>query len=192
MTNSRITRRGVLAGSGAGLIALAACSGRNSVGSAQVVDTNVERAVALMYERLPFTRDLSDRAVGMLVMPGILKGGFIVGGAYGEGALRTRADGYRQSSSYYSFGGASVGFQAGVQKTAHTLFFMTDEALARFQNSQNWEVGADAEVTLVDTGVKADLNTTHTQRPVLAVIYSQQGLLAGASLEGAKYNRILT
>lgn len=192
MTKSRITRRGVLAGTGAGLMSLAACGGRNSIGSAQAVDTNVERAVALMYERLPFTRDISQRAMGMLVMPGVVKGGFIVGGAYGEGALRLRSDGYRQTANYYSFGAASVGYQIGLQKTAHTLFFMTDGALNKFQKSQNWEVGADAEVTLLDTGVKADLNTTVAQQPVLAVIYSQQGLLAGASLEGAKYNRILT
>ncbi|MFK7942501.1 MAG: YSC84-related protein [Paracoccaceae bacterium] len=191
MMNLKLTRRGVLAGSGVGLMVLAGCGGRDSLDSTGGVDANVERAVATMYDRLPFTRDIASRAAGMLVMPGIVKGGFIVGGAYGEGALRVRGDNYRQSAAYYSFGAASVGYQIGLQKTAHTLFFMTDGALDKFRNSQNWEVGADAEVTVLDTGVKADLNTTIAQQPVLAVIYSQQGLMAGASLEGAKYTRIL-
>ncbi|MEM1298211.1 MAG: YSC84-related protein [Pseudomonadota bacterium] len=192
MNTSKITRRGVLAGGGAGLMAVAGCASSNSINSAGSVDASVERAVAQMYERLPFTQDIAGRAAGMLVMPGIVKGGFIVGGAYGEGALRLPGDGYSQSAAYYSFGAASVGYQAGLQKTAHALFFMTPAALSKFQTSQNWEVGADAEVTVIDTGVKADLNTTVAQQPVLAVIFSQQGLLAGASLEGAKYSRILT
>ena len=191
MKDTQITRRGLMAGTGASALALAGCASSNSINSASSVDEDVERALVLMYERLPFTRGLAIRAAGMLVMPGIVKGGFIVGGSYGEGALRLHDDSYRQTADYYSFGSASVGYQAGLQKTAHTLFFMTPDALTRFRNSSNFEVGADAEVTILDTGVKADLNTTVAQQPVLAVIYSQQGLLAGASLEGAKYSRIL-
>lgn len=175
----------------AGMAGLAGCApGSSGLNSAASVDESVNFAIRTMNERLPFTQDLQNRAAGMLIMPGIVKGGFIVGAAYGEGALRLPGDGYRQSASYYSFGAGSVGFQAGLQKTAHALFFMTPAALTRFQQSKGWEAGVDAEVTVLDTGVKADVNTTAAQRPVLAVVFDQSGLAAGASLEGAKYTRI--
>lgn len=184
------TRRQLLLGGGA--VALSACATSGSVSSAGAIDENVNQAIAQMYRVLPYSRDIASRAQGALVMPGVLKAGFIVGGAYGEGALRMANDGYRQSSAYYSFGAGSVGFQAGAQKTAHALFFMTPNALAQFRRGRGFEVGADAEVTLIDAGVKGDLNTTVTQQPILAVVFSQQGLLAGASLEGAKYTVLRT
>lgn len=184
------TRRNAILGGGA--LALSACATSGSVSSASAIDTNVDQAIAQMYRVLPYTRDIASRAQGALIMPGVVKAGFIVGGAYGEGALRSAADGYRQSSAYYSFGAGSVGFQAGAQKTAHALFFMTPAVLDRFRGGKGFEIGADAEVTLIDAGVKGDLNTTITQQPILAVVFSQQGLLAGASLEGAKYTRLVT
>ena len=186
------TRRQALLGIGAlgAATGLAGCSSGGSLNSGESVDGSVNDAIRLMHDRLPFTRQIQDRAAGMLIMPGIVKAGFIVGASYGEGALRLKADGYRNTADYYSFGAGSVGYQAGLQKTAHALFFMTQGALAKFRASQGWEIGADAEVTVLDTGVKADLNTTQAQRPVLAVVFSQAGLLAGASLEGAKYTRI--
>ncbi len=184
-------RRIFCLGAGAGVLALSGCvEGNRGLGSEAGVDGNVNDAIAMMYARLPYTRELASQARGILVMPGVYKGGFVVGAAYGEGALRVPGDGYSGSAAYYAFAGASVGWQAGVQKTAHALFFMADSALQKFNSSQNWEVGADAEVTLLDTGVKADLNTTVAQKPVLAVVFNQAGLMAGASLEGAKYTRI--
>ena len=183
------TRRQVVIGVGA--LGLSACATSGSLNSGASIDESVNRAMAQMYRVLPYTRDIAQRATGVLIMPGIVKAGVIVGGAYGEGALRTSADGYQRTASYYSFGSASVGYQLGLQKTAHALFFMTPAALAKFQGSNGFEVGADAEVTLIDTGFKADLNTTAIQQPILAVVFSQKGLLAGASLEGAKYTRLV-
>lgn len=183
-----LTRRIALAGLTASLVS--ACANKVTGSTAAQIDANVDEGIADMNARLPFTREIAGRAVGMLMMPGIIKGGLIVGGAYGEGALRLPADGYRGSQGYYNFAAGSLGWQAGVQKTAHAIFFMTDAALDRFRTSDGWEVGADAEVTVLDTGIKAELNTTLAQRPVIAVIYSQQGLMAGASLEGAKYSRV--
>ena len=183
------TRRQVMIGAGA--LGLSACATSGSLNSGASIDTSVNEAQAQMYRVLPYTREIAQRAAGVLIMPGIVKAGVIVGGAYGEGALRTAADGFRRSVDYYSFGSASVGYQLGLQKTAHALFFMTPAALTKFRNSRGFEVGADAEVTLIDTGIKADLNTTALQQPILAVVFSQKGLLAGASLEGAKYTRLI-
>lgn len=184
-----LTRRLMLSGLAASAASACATSANIRNGGADI-DNQVSLAIEDMYRRLPYTRDLAGRAFGMLVMPGVIKGGFIVGGAYGEGALRLPDTGYAASANYYSFSAGSAGFQIGGQKTQHALFFMTEPALTRFQGSQGWEVGGDAEVTLLDGGVKADVNSTLAQQPVIGVIFGQQGLLAGVSLEGAKYSRI--
>ena len=119
-------------------------------------------------------------------MPDVVKGGLIIGGSYGEGALRIGG----ATDSYYSVAAASVGYQIGVQTTSHALFFMTEAALSSFQRSSGWELGADAEFTVPGDGISLNLDSTTAKSPVIAVIFAQDGLLAGASLEGAKYTRI--
>ncbi len=182
------TRRNILVAM-AGTAAFAVGPARAANNSVEI-DSQVDEALAEMYEQFPGTRELSNRSKAMLVMPGVVKGGFVVGGAYGEGALRMPADGYARTKDYYSFASASIGFQAGLQRTRHTLFFMTDSALSDFERKQGFEVGVDAEVTVLDAGFNAALNTTSTQRPVLALVFGKTGLLAGASLEGGKYSLI--
>jgi len=123
-------------------------------------------------------------------MPSVVKGGFIVGGSYGEGALRY-VEGYEApAAGYYSVAAASVGLQAGVQSSSHVLFFMTDEAVENFRRSDGWEVGADAEVTFPDAGLNLGVNSTLLQKPIIGVVFGQDGFLVGASLEGSKYSPI--
>lgn len=184
----RLTRRPVIAGLGA-LAVAAALPARAE--NASVIDARVNIALEILYADVPGTRELATRARGILVMPEVVKGGFILGGAYGEGALRLNdGSNYQTTAEYYSVGAASVGLQAGLQKTSHALFFMTDDALARFRRADGWEVGADAEVTFPEKGVNFGVDSTTTQRPIVGFVFAQDGLLIGASLEGAKYSRI--
>ena len=161
--------------------------------SRDVIDARVNLALGQMWSKLPETRKLSPRAKAMLVMPEVLKGGFIVGGAYGEGALlmNDEVHGYEAPAiGYYSVAAASVGLQLGVQTTSHVLFFMTDEALVGFQKSDGWEIGADAEVTFPEHGLNVQANSTLLNSPVIGVVFGQDGFLVGASLEGSKYSAI--
>jgi len=185
-----LTRRHVIGG----LVAVPMAPGLTAYAEdADVIDARVNLALGKMYSKLPNTRKLSHNAKGMLVMPSVLKGGFIVGGAYGEGSLLMNdpVNGYGQpSAGYYSVAAASVGFQAGVQTTSHVLFFMTDDAVESFKRADGWEVGADAEVTFPDAGLNAQLNSTLLEQPIIGVVFGQDGFLVGASLEGAKYSRV--
>lgn len=159
----------------------------------EVIDSRVNLALGTMWSKLPNTRQLSPRAKAMLVMPEVLKGGFIVGGAYGEGALLMNDDveGYEAPAvGYYAVAAASVGLQIGVQSSSHVLFFMTDQAVANFRASDGWEVGADAEVTFPDAGLNLQVNSTLLEKPIIGVVFGQDGFLVGASLEGAKYSPI--
>ena len=78
-----------------------------------------------------------------------------------------------------------------MQSSNHVLFFMTDEALDRFQRSDGWEVGADAEVTLPDSGMLLQLNSTLVNKPIIGIVFGQDGFMLGASLQGAKYSPIV-
>jgi lipid-binding SYLF domain-containing protein len=157
----------------------------------EIIDARVNLALGRMYANVPDSRTLSARARGMLVMPSVLKGGFLLGGAYGEGSLllNSAERGYEPpAAGYYSVAAASVGLQAGIQTTSHVLFFMTDQALAKFRAAQGWEIGADAEVTFPEKGLNAQTNSTVLNQPVVALVFGGDGLLIGASLEGAKYS----
>ena len=188
-----LNRRSLLAAMASLAVAELAVPGPARAAGRTVIDNRVRMALEQMYAQLPGTRDLASRARAMLVMPSVVTGGFILGGAYGEGALLTGdGHGYQgPAAGYYSVASASVGLQVGVQSSHHVLFFMTDEALERFRRADGWEIGADAEVALPESGMTLQLNSTLMNKPIIGVVFGQDGFMLGASLEGAKYSPIV-
>ena len=179
-------RRALLTGAAASL-ALAACS--NGVGSdgATKLDARADATISYLENNYPGTRDLGSKAVGTLIMPLVTEASFGIGGSFGQGALRVD----NTTIDYYSATQASFGFQAGAQQYAHVLYFMTEEALAEFRASSGYAVGADIEYAFNDQGGNLSAETTTVLSPVVAVIFGQAGLIAGASVEGTKYTRII-
>lgn len=182
-----LNRRSLLAGMAGIAIATPA-----SAASRAIIDNQVQIGLNTMFTKLPETRELASRAPGMLMMPSVLKSGFFFGGAYGEGALLTgvAAGLTPPAAGYYSVVSLSFGLQFGAQTTGHALFFMTQEALDRFQRADGWKVGADAEVTWPGDGRTIQTDSKIMNQPVLGIVFSRDGLLIGASLEGAKYSRL--
>ncbi|HEY8902392.1 MAG TPA: hypothetical protein VIM48_01710, partial [Chthoniobacterales bacterium] len=86
----------------------------------------------------PTAQALSQQAVGILVFPKIVKGGFIVAGQFGEGALFQG----NMVTGYYSTAAASVGYQAGLERYGYALFFMNEKALDYLRKSNGWSLGA--------------------------------------------------
>jgi len=180
------SRRGFILSAGAGVTA--ACSGGTKNRARDRIDSNVQTAVQQMKLLHPFTVDLASKAAGMLMMPKIRKAGFGLGGSYGEGALLIGG----ATVDYYNLIAASFGFQAGVQQYSSVLFFMDSNVLRDFRERDGWTMGADLEFTLLDSGSGAagiDNNTYPDE--VYAIVFNQAGLLIGASLEGAKYSRVI-
>ena len=167
-------------------LALTACgNGTASSGAAQI-DARVDATRDYLFNTYPGTRELAANAAGVLYMPLITEAGFFFGGAYGRGALRIDD----VTVDYYSSTRASYGLQAGAQQYAHALFFMTDQALADFRRSDGWAVGADAFYATPEQAGSIGKESTEIQ-PVVALVFGQSGLMAGVSLEGAKYTRII-
>lgn len=182
---SNLSRRGFTLGMLAPL--LAACGNGVDSRGPQKIDARADTTLNYLYTNYPSTRDLADKSTGMLVMPLVTEGGFLIGGGYGRGALRVGGT----TVDYYSATKGSFGLQIGAQQFAHVLFFMTENALARFRRSSGWVAGADIEYVFNDIGENLRADTTTASTPVVAVIFGQAGLLAGVSLEGMKYTRII-
>lgn len=184
---SNLSRRSFTIGALAASPLLAACG--NGVGStgAQKIDARVDSTMNYLFTQYPNTQDLADKSTGTLVMPLVTEGGFLVGGGYGRGALRVGG----VTVDFYSATKGSFGLQIGAQQFAHVLFFMTEDALSRFRRSSGWVAGADVEYVFNDNGGNLRADTTTATAPVVAVIFGQAGALAGISLEGMKYSRII-
>jgi len=178
-------RRAVLMGLGA-TAGLAACANGVNSNGGSMIDARVDVARDYLFQQYPGTRDLVNRSSGALFMPLITEAGLGIGGAYGRGALRINGI----TVDYYSATKASVGFQIGAQQYAHALFFMTPDALAQFRSSSGWVAGADLRYAVPDQGGSIGKDTTEIE-PVIALVYGQSGLIAGATVAGTKYTRII-
>ena len=154
--------------------------------SASEIDGNARAALRTLYAKTPGAKDLAMNAKGILVFPNIVKGGFIVAGQYGDGALRK--DG--RTVGYYRSIAASYGLQAGVQSFGYVLLFMDDESLAYLDQSNGWEIGTGPSVVVLDKGFGKSMSTTTLRKGVYAFIFSQKGLMAGLGLQGSKITKI--
>ena len=153
---------------------------------AQTIDANVDASLVDLYRAVPQAKTLVDKANGVLVFPSITKAGFVVGGEYGQGALRV--DG--KTVGYYSLTSGSVGLTAGVQNASQVILFNTAEALEKFRNSSGWTAGVDASVALLKIGAGGTIDTRTANSPVQAIIYGTEGLIVDASIAGQKITRI--
>jgi lipid-binding SYLF domain-containing protein len=124
-------------------------------------------------------------AKGVLVIPRIKQAGFVVGGKYGNGALRVGG----KSVGYYNLAAGSVGLQIGAQEFNVLLCFMDQKVLRKFRASTGWQVGIDGQVTLVNVGAGGSVDTTKLKEPIVGFVFGQEGLMAGVTLEGLKFTK---
>lgn len=151
------------------------------------IDAQVQATLRILYERFPESRDMVERANGVLVFPDIAKAGFFLGGEYGEGALLQ----YGSTVDYYSAAGGSIGIQFGVQVRSQVVLFMNQSSYENFRRGKGWEVGVDGSVAVATEGVGGKLDSKSINQPVVAFIFGNKGLMAGVSLEGSKFTRIV-
>ncbi|MDV2494865.1 MAG: lipid-binding SYLF domain-containing protein [bacterium] len=165
--------------------------GLGGAGTAQAatkgeIDRDVEAALENLYKSSPGAKELGKQAKGILVFPKVLKGGFIFGGQYGEGALLKNGE----TAGYYNTVAASYGLQIGAQVFGYALFFMSDEDLAYVEGSSGWEIGSGPTVVVADAGMAGAFTTTTVRKGVYAFFFSQKGLMAGLGLQGTKISKM--
>lgn len=159
---------------------------RTDMSKRHSIDANVNATLAKLYATVHGSRELVARAHGVLVFPSVLQAGFVVGGQYGEGALRVGG----VTEGYFSTVSGSFGFQAGAQSKAVIFLFMTQDSLDHFRKVDGWSAGADASVALVKVGANGDIDTNTVTAPVQVIVMTNAGLMGDVSISGTKVSRL--
>jgi len=154
--------------------------------TAREIDVSVDVAIERFHKQVIGAEKLIEASKGMLVMPNVFKGAFLLGGEYGEGALRI--DG--KTVDYYNTAAGSIGIQIGGQSKDIILLFMTDEALKQFRDSKGWETGLDGNVAFIKYGAGVREDTTTTKEPIVGFVIDSKGLIADFSFKGAKFTKM--
>ncbi|HQU32575.1 MAG: lipid-binding SYLF domain-containing protein [Planctomycetia bacterium] len=164
------------------------CAYENQAGAATAHEIDLKAKMTLdnLYANSPAAKALGEKAVGILVFPSVVKGGFIVGGQYGEGSLLKNG----RTVGYYNTVQLSYGLQAGGQKYGYVLFFMSESAMSWLNKSDGWELGVGPSIVVVDIGAAKALTTTTAQSQIYAFFVDQKGLMAGLGLQGTKITKI--
>ena len=171
------------------LVLLLGCSffsGSAQAATAAEIDKAVNLALEKLYASTPAAAELAKVSKGVLVFPDVVKAGLIVGGQYGEGALRVNG----KTVGYYNTIAASYGLQAGAQTFGYAMVLMNDSALDYLKKSQGWEVGVGPTVVVMDEGLAKSLTTSTAKDDIYAFIFGQKGLMASISLQGSKITQI--
>jgi lipid-binding SYLF domain-containing protein len=154
--------------------------------TAAEINRDVKIALEKLYAKSSSAKTLGEKAKGILVFPGIIKAGFMVGGQFGEGALLRGG----KTAGYYNTLSASYGLQIGGQKYGYALFFMSDSAMSWLDRSDGWEIGTGPSIVVMDTGAASSATTTSLQSEIYAFFFDQKGLMGGLGLQGTKITRM--
>ncbi|MEM7378406.1 MAG: YSC84-related protein [Pseudomonadota bacterium] len=172
----------------AGLLAVvfSVLSGPARADSAAVIDAGTSDTLAQFKADVKGGASFLSSAAGVLVFPKVIKGGFGIGGEYGEGALQVGG----KTVQYYSTASASVGLQFGVQSKSLVVVFKTADALSQFRASDGWKAGVDGSIALAKWGVGEDISTLEEQSPVIGFVIGNKGFMYNLTIEGSKFTKI--
>jgi lipid-binding SYLF domain-containing protein len=131
-------------------------------------------------------RVIDHHSSAVLVFPSITKGGFMIGGQHGEGALLLR----NGNVVYFKTMAASYGVQAGIQKFGYALFFINGHAINHLYEQGGWELGSAPSLVVVDKGMSGSMSTTSLRKDIYAFFFNQKGLMGGMGLQGSKITRM--
>ena len=151
------------------------------------LDAEVDIALKQFEKEIDGGATFLTKVKGYLVFPSVIKAGLIVGGKYGKGALRVNGE----TKNYYSMTSASIGWQAGAQEHSMLIAFLSDTALNNFVASNGWEAGVDGSIAVSDWGASKDIGSISFEKPIIAFIYGEQGLMASVSVAGTKFQKII-
>lgn len=126
---------------------------------------------------------LSD-AKCLAVVPSLLKGGFIVGGAYGKGVASCKTANGWSAPAFFRVEGGSFGLQIGGQAVDYIMVIMNDQGMQNLLASK-FKLGADASVAAGPVGRHAEGATDWKMRAEVLTYSRSRGVFAGITLNGA-------
>ena len=134
--------------------------------------------------RANIDRFLPD-ARAVLIIPRLVKGGFIVGGEGGSGVLMARqAGGQWSAPAFFTLGAASIGFQVGATVSEVMFVIMSGDALSAILEDKV-KLGGDIGIAIGPLGAGAEASTTTAWGADIYAFAISQGLFGGGAFEGA-------
>jgi len=133
-------------------------------------------------------QDLMNKAKCVVVIPGVKKGAFLVGGEYGRGYAICRSGGGWGGPAAVKIGGGSFGAQLGVESTDVILLVMNDRGMQRLEKDKV-TLGADASIAAGPLGRRAAADTDASMRAEILSYSRSHGVFAGIALDGAVLSR---
>lgn len=153
-------------------------------------ETRADNAVRVLTEIMQapdkgIPEDLLRKAEAVVVVPDLVKAGFVLGGSRGKGLMAVRApDGTWTNPSFVTMTGGSIGFQAGVQGIDVVLVFRTRRGADSVVNGK-FTLGADASVAAGPVGRSASALTDAQLKAEIYAWSRSRGLFAGIALDGS-------
>ena len=131
-------------------------------------------------------QDLLDKAQCIIVVPGLKKGAFILGGKYGKGVVSCRKSGGTGWTAPASIRieGGSVGLQIGGSESDVVMLVMNERGMQKLMESK-FTLGGEGEVAAGPVGRNATAQTDALMRAEILSWSRSRGIFAGISLQGA-------
>ena len=129
--------------------------------------------------------DVLNKAACVVVVPGMKKGGFIVGGSFGRGSISCRGAGNSGwgAPAMVELGGGSVGFQIGAEATDVVMLIMNRAGIESMLKSK-FTLGGDASVAAGPVGRATSAETDAAMKAKILSYSRSRGAFAGVSLTG--------
>jgi len=170
------------------LLVLAAPSG--AIRAQSVEESTVEAASEVLREIMAIPAkaipaSLLADAHGVVIIPGMVKGGFVVGVRHGKGVIVTRnPSGEWIAPVFITVNGGSVGLQAGLQATDVIAVFRTRQGTDKLMRGK-FTIGADLAVAAGPVGREASAATDGQLKAEILSYSRSRGLFAGVAIDGA-------
>jgi lipid-binding SYLF domain-containing protein len=129
-------------------------------------------------------RNTIRHARAILIVPGLVKGGFIFGAEGGDGVLLARTRHGWSDPAFYSLGSASFGLQIGLEQAQLVMFIMSDRALRGIEEGKV-KLGAGAGLTVITLGAAAEGATPANLSGDIIVWSRAQGAYGGITVNGS-------
>jgi len=131
-------------------------------------------------------RDLLSKAEAIVVIPSLVKGGFVVGAKHGTGLIsaRDRESGQWSGPAFVKMTGGSIGWQIGVESVDLVLLVMNRDGIDKLLDDK-FTVGGSLSVAGGPVGRSGDAATDAKVAAQILAYSRAKGLFAGATFEGA-------
>ena len=149
----------------------------------------IESAASVMNEIMAtpdkgIPEEILGSAKCVAVVPSMLKGGLVFGGAHGRGVATCRTRDGWSAPAPFTITGGSFGLQIGVQGVDLIMVIMNDRGMQNLLSSK-FKLGADASVAAGPVGRHAEGATDWKMRAEVLTYSRARGLFAGVTVNGA-------